>query len=202
MSLRLTLSALALSLAVPGTSFAEAPELFQVAFSTSTGDFVVEVHREWSPIGADRFHELVQKKFYDDCRFFRVVPNFMVQFGINGDPETQKNWVNNMIKDDGKAVESNKRGYITYAKSSRPNSRTAQVFINFGDNSFLDNQGFTPFGRVVKGMEVVDKINAQYGEQPSQGAIQNRGNAYLNENFPKLDYIKTARLVEPAVDAK
>jgi peptidyl-prolyl cis-trans isomerase A (cyclophilin A) len=154
---------------------------------------VIEVNREWAPVGADRFHELVSKGFFDECRFFRVVPDFMVQFGINGDPAVQKEWRDARVKDD-KVTQSNKRGYITFATSG-PNSRTSQVFINFKDNSFLDRQGFAPFGKVVEGMDVVDKINAEYGESPDQFSIQSKGNEYLKKEFPKLDYIKKATVL-------
>lgn len=178
----------------------KAPEEFQVEFDTSKGKFTIEVTRKWSPIGADHFYSMVKKDFYKECRFFRVVPNFMVQFGINGDPEVQaKN--RDTIKDDP-LVASNRRGFLTYAKTGAPNSRSTQLFINFGDNSFLDNQGFSPFGRVVKGMEVVDKINSEYGESPNQGSIQARGNEYLKESFPNLDYIKSVKLVKPTADTK
>ena len=178
----------------------QAPETYQVLFETSKGDFTVEVHREWAPNGADRFHKLVESGFYDECRFFRVLPGFMVQWGINGDPEIQKNWVKANIKDD-RVTQSNKRGFITYAKSSQRNSRTSQVFINFGDNSRLDADGFAPFGQVVDGMDVVDAINAQYREQPDQEQIQESGNAYLNKSFPKLDFIKKATVVKDKADA-
>jgi len=169
-----------------------APATYKAKFETSAGDFVVEVHRAWAPKGADRFYNLVKHGFFDDCRFFRVVPNFMVQFGINGDPAVQANWVNNRIADDP-VKESNKRGYITFATAG-PNSRTTQVFINFADNTGLDRQGFGPFGTVTTGMEVVDKINAQYGQKPVQAQIQSQGNAYLNKDFPKLDYVKKATI--------
>jgi peptidyl-prolyl cis-trans isomerase A (cyclophilin A) len=153
------------------------------------------VTRKWSPSGADRFHDAVKKGFYNDCRFFRVLPGFMVQWGINGNPEIQKNWKDAMIQDDPVAV-SNQRGFITYAKSGLPNSRTTQLFINYGDNSRLDQDGFAPFGRVISGMEVVDAINPQYREQPDQGAIQAQGNAYLQSRFPNLDYIKSMTLTK------
>ena len=143
----------------------QAPETYQVLFETSKGDFTVEVHRKWSPNGADRFHKLVESGFYDECRFFRVLPGFMVQWGINGDPEIQKNWVKANIKDD-RVTQTNKRGFITYAKSPQRNSRTSQVFINFGDNSRLDADGFAPFGQVVDGMDVVDAI----GNVPTNAA--------------------------------
>ena len=181
----------------------QAPDTYRVLFETSKGSFTVEVHREWAPNGADRFHKLVETGFYDDCRFFRVVPDFMVQWGINGDPEIQKNWVKANIKDD-RVTQSNKRGFITYAKSPQRNSRTSQVFINFRDNSRLDADGFAPFGQVVDGMDVVDAINAQYREQPDQEQIQESGNAYLNKSFAKLDFIKKATVVKDkaAADAK
>ena len=181
----------------------QAPEIYKVLFETSKGNFTVEVHREWAPNGADRFHKLVETGFYDDCRFFRVLPDFMVQWGINGDPEVQKNWVKAYIKDD-RVIKSNKRGFITYAKSSQRDSRTSQVFINYADNSRLDADGFAPFGQVVDGIDVVDAINAQYRQQPDQTLVQESGNAYLNKNFPKLDFIKKASIVkdEASPDAK
>lgn len=169
-----------------------APATYKAAFDTSAGRFVVEVHRDWAPKGADRFYNLVKNGFYDNCRFFRVVPNFMVQFGLNGDPGIQAVWRNANITDDP-VKESNKRGSITFATAG-PNTRTTQVFINFKDNGGLDRQGFAPFGQVVEGMDVVDKINAQYREEPNQAMIQSQGNAYLQKNFPKLDYIKKATI--------
>jgi peptidyl-prolyl cis-trans isomerase A (cyclophilin A) len=173
----------------------KAPETFQVKFETSAGDFVVDVTRAWAPLGADRFHEAVKAGFFDECRFFRVVPNFMVQFGINGDPEVQTKWRDATIKDDPDP-KSNTKGMDTFATSG-PNSRTTQMFINFKDNSFLDNQGFAPFGKVSdEGMKIVDKINAEYGERPNQGSIQRQGNEYLKASFPKLDHIKKATIVE------
>ena len=175
------------------TAADEVPAVYNVKFETSGGDFVIQVNREWAPLGADRFHELVSKGFFDECRFFRVVPDFMVQFGINGDPKVQSKWRDAKIKDD-KVTQSNKKGYITFATSG-PNSRTSQVFINVSDNSFLDRLGFAPFGQVVEGMDVVEKINAQYGESPDQSAIQASGNAYLTKKFPELTYIKKATIV-------
>src|SRR5437016_1339018 len=160
-----------------------APAVYKVKFDTSAGVFEVEVHADWAPNGADRFYNLVKNGYYDGCRFFRVVPGFMVQFGINGDPAIQRNWENATITDDA-VKQGNARGYMTFAKSSAPNSRTTQVFINFKDNSGLNRQGFAPFGKVVSGMEVVDKIYSAYGEQPQQGRIQSEGNAYLTKSFP------------------
>lgn len=165
---------------------------FLVRVEASTGDFTIEVNREWAPIGANRFYELVKSGYFDECRFFRVVPNFMVQFGMNGDPGIQKDWDRN-IQDDP-VTQSNKRGYVTFATSG-PNSRTTQLFVNFADNSFLDSQGFAPFGKVIEGMDHVDAINAEYGEQPDQGSIKGAGNTYLKTQFPRLDYIKKMTLV-------
>lgn len=180
----------------PATLAEKAPATFKAKFETSAGTFVIEVHRDWAPNGADRFYNLVKNGFYDDCRFFRVVPNFMVQWGINGDPAIQKNWADASIKDDS-VKESNTRGNVTFAQTAAPNSRSTQLFINFKDNSFLDGQRFAPFGKVTSGMDVVDKIYSGAGESPQQGSIQAQGNEYLNKAFPKLDYIKKAT-IEPA----
>jgi peptidyl-prolyl cis-trans isomerase A (cyclophilin A) len=167
--------------------------VYKVKFETSAGTFVVEVHRDWAPIGAERFNELVTAGFYDDCRFFRVVPGFMVQFGMNGDPAVNARWKNE-IQDDP-VRRSNKRGFMTFAKTGQPNSRTTQVFINFGDNSQLDADGFAPFGQVVEGMQNVDAIYSGYGERPDQGAITSRGNEYLNASFPNLDHVIKATIL-------
>jgi peptidyl-prolyl cis-trans isomerase A (cyclophilin A) len=173
-----------------------APDVYKAKFDTSRGVFVIEVHHDWAPKGADRFYNLVKHHFYDDSRFFRVIAGFMVQFGINGDPNVQSAWLNANITDDP-VKESNKAGYVTFAKTSLPNSRTTQVFINFVDNAGLDKQGFAPFGRVVSGMDVVNKLYSDYGEKPNAGnAYMMKGNAYITESFPKLDYIKTAT-IEP-----
>ena len=176
-----------------------APQSYRVRFETSKGPFVVEVHRDWAPNGADRFYQLVQSNYFDGNRFFRVVPNFMVQFGIHGDPKVAAQWENLTIPDDP-VTQSNKRGYITFATRG-PNTRTTQLFINFKDNAGLDQQGFAPFGVVVEGMPVVDKINAEYGEQPNQGQIHAEGNAYLEKEFPRLDFVRTARVAESATPA-
>jgi peptidyl-prolyl cis-trans isomerase A (cyclophilin A) len=167
---------------------------YLVKFETTAGDFVVKVHPDWAPNGAERFRELIKDGFYNDTKFFRVVPNFMVQWGINGDPTVQADWRDAKIKDDP-VKKSNKKGYMTFATSG-PNSRTTQVFINFKANTFLDDQGFAPFAEVVDGMDVVEKIYSGYGERPNQGAIQSKGNKYLNSDFPKLDGIKKAMFVE------
>jgi peptidyl-prolyl cis-trans isomerase A (cyclophilin A) len=180
----------------------KAPDVFKAKFTTSQGDFTVEVHRNWSPNGADRFFNLVKNGFFNDCRFFRVISGFMVQFGINGDPKISAQWRPATIPDDP-LVQGNKRGLMTFAKTGAPNSRTTQIFINFGDNSRLDAQGFSAFGKIDDaGMKVVDKLYAGYGEGapngagPDQTRIQSDGNAYLMKSFPKLDYVKKAVVVE------
>ena len=170
----------------------KAPEEFKVKFETSCGTFTLDVQRKYAPLGVDQFHKAVKEGFYDECRFFRVVPDFVVQFGINGDPKVQKKW-DNPIKDDPVKA-SNVRGSVCYATAG-PDTRTTQLFINLGDNSSLDDMGFAPFGKVTEGMEVVDKITSQYGQRPNQGLIESRGNEYLKEDFPKLDYIKKATIV-------
>jgi len=175
-----------------------APATYQAKFDTSKGAFVVEVHRNWAPNGADRFYNLVKNGFYDNARFFRVISGFMVQFGINADPKISAVWREARIKDDP-VRQSNKRGLITFATAG-PNTRTTQVFINFGDNAMLDRQGFAPFGQVVSGMNVVDALFSGYGEGapsgqgPEQGRLQQEGNAYLIKEFGKLDYIKKATI--------
>ena len=185
-------------LRTPSLLTEKAPETFNARFDTSAGPFVVEIHRDWSPLGADRFYNLVKNGFYDDVRFFRVLDNFMAQFGINGDPAVMTAWRSSNIRDDP-AKESNKRGYVTFATGG-PNTRTTQVFINFKDNTGLDSQGFTPFGQVVSGMQVVDKLYSAYGEGapsgpgPDQARTQMEGNAYLTKNFPKLDYVRRATI--------
>ena len=176
----------------------KAPATFKAKFDTSKGVFVVQVNRDWAPNGADRFYNLVKNGFYDDVRFFRVISGFMVQFGINGNPKISAPWREARIADDP-VKQSNKRGYITYAMAG-PNTRTSQVFINFADNANLDNSGFAPFGQIVSGMDVVDKLNAEYGEGaprgrgPDQGRIQAEGNAYLNKDFGRMDYVKKATI--------
>lgn len=172
-----------------------APATYRAKFETSKGDFTVEVTRAWAPLGADRFYNLVKNGFYDDARFFRVIQGFMAQFGINGDPQVSARWRAVRIQDDP-VKQSNTRGMVTFAMGGA-NTRTTQLFISFGDNSRLDAQGFAPFGRVAQGMDVVDKINSEYGDTPSQnqGQIQQQGNAYLNAQFPRLDYIRKATVL-------
>jgi peptidyl-prolyl cis-trans isomerase A (cyclophilin A) len=185
----------------PASLTETAPATYRVQFDTSAGPFVVEVTREWAPHGADRFYNLVKHGFYDDCRFFRVIEGFMVQFGIHGDPAISAVWRGAMLPVDP-VKQSNRRGFISYAMGASPATRTTQVFINFADNTNLDAMGFAPFGRVVSGMDAVSRIYAGYGEGaprgsgPDQGRIQMEGNAYLLKAFPKLDYIKTARIAK------
>ena len=171
------------------------PAVFKVQFKTTVGDIVIECHRGWSPRGADRFFELVKKGFYEEIAFFRVIPNFMAQFGIHGDPEQAGEWRGQRIEDDPKN-QSNTRGMLSFATAG-PNTRTTQMFINFKDNSRALDSGFTPFAKVVEGMDVVDKIyqvgeGAPRGPGPSQGLVQSDGNSYLKRDFPKLTYIKGA----------
>jgi peptidyl-prolyl cis-trans isomerase A (cyclophilin A) len=187
-------SALHPDLLDPSKASAKAPATFKAKFTTTKGDFVVEVHRDWSPTGADRFYNLVKMGFYDDTRFFRTVEGFMVQFGINGDPAVNAKWQEQGMADDP-VKQSNKRGFMTFAQRGTPGSRTTQVFINYGDNSRLDNS-FAPFGQVVRGMEIVDAFYKGYGEQPNQMLIQSKGNAYLDGAFPNLDGVKHAAIVD------
>jgi peptidyl-prolyl cis-trans isomerase A (cyclophilin A) len=182
-----------------------APDLFQAKFETSKGDIIIEVQRDWSPRGAQRFYNLVNNGFYDGCRFFRVISGFMAQIGINGDPAVMAKWRTANIMDD-KVTQSNTRGFVSFAKTGAPNSRSTQIFINYKDNSMLDPQGFSPFGRVIEGMEIVDNLYAGYGEGgprgqgPSQQRIQSEGNAYLEEEFPNLDYVKKATILTTGKD--
>ena len=184
----------------PASLNEKAPDTFKARFDTSKGSFTITVTREWAPNGADRFYNLVKNGYFTDVRFFRVVSGFMVQFGINGDPALNTVWRAANISDDP-VKQSNKRGHVTFATAG-PNTRTTQLFINFKDNTFLDGQGFSPFGQVTEGMEVVDKINPEYGEGapsgrgPNQGRVQSEGNAYLTKDFPNLDYIKSATIVK------
>ena len=177
-----------------------APETFKAQFDTTKGKIVIEVTRALSPNGADRFYNLVRSGFFKDIAFFRVIPGFMCQFGIHGDPAVSAKWREANIADDT-VKGSNTRGTITFATAG-PGTRTTQLFINFGDNVGLDGQGFSPFGKVAEGMDVVDKINGQYGEGapggngPGQGQIQAEGNAYLKKDFPNLDYINSATIVQ------
>src|SRR2546427_2036877 len=176
-----------------------APDTYRARFETSAGDFVVEVHRDWAPFGADRFYNLVKSGYYDDGRFFRVIAGFMAQFGIHGDPHVAAVWRDARIPDDP-VRQHNARGMLSFATAG-PNTRTTQLFINYADNSRLDGMGFAPIGQVVQGMAVVDRLYAAYGEGtpaghgPSQGRIQTEGNEYLTRDFPQLDQVKRATIV-------
>ncbi len=181
---------------------AAAPESYRVKMETTKGTFYIDVTRSWCPTGADHFYRLVNAGFYNDCAFFRVIDDFMAQVGINGDPEVQRGWRDQTIQDDA-VKKSNLRGYVSFAKTGAPNSRTTQIFINFGDNRRLDEFGFAPFGTVSKtGMKVVDALYSGYGEGapsgrgPSQSRIQSEGNPYLKREFPRLDYITKATIVK------
>jgi peptidyl-prolyl cis-trans isomerase A (cyclophilin A) len=185
----------------PATLTEKAPDTYRAKFDTTKGAFVIEVNCAWAPLGADRFYNLVKNGYYDNCRFFRVIDGFMAQFGINGDPSLNTLWRQARIQDDP-VKQSNKRGTVSFATSGL-NSRTTQVFINYADqNTQLDGMGFAPFGRVVEGMNVVDSLYSGYGEGgprgkgPEQFKAQTEGNAYLEKQFPKLDYVKSATVVQ------
>jgi peptidyl-prolyl cis-trans isomerase A (cyclophilin A) len=173
-----------------------APDKFEVLFTTSMGDVVIQVNRDWAPRGADRFYTLVKTGFYDNTKFFRVVPGFVAQFGIAADPKVHAKWNGAPLRDDP-VKQTNGRGTLTFATSG-PNTRTTQLFINYADNSRLDGMGFSPFGIVTQGMDLVDKINREYGEAPQQPLIERQGDAYLSKEFPKLDGIITAKIISPA----
>jgi peptidyl-prolyl cis-trans isomerase A (cyclophilin A) len=186
----------------PAALNAKAPDVYEVTFTTTKGDFVVQVNRAWAPIGADRFYNLVKHRFFDDASFFRVLPGFIVQFGLSANPQVSKVWQSANIKDD-RVAQSNKPGFLTFATAG-PNTRTTQLFINLGDNAQLDSMGFAPFGQVTSGMDVVSKLYGGYGEGapsgrgPDQGSISSQGKAYLDKNFPNLDSIKSATVTSPA----
>lgn len=188
------------SLLNPAALNEKAPDVYKAKFETTKGSFVITVTREWAPLGADRFYNLVKNGYYNDCRFFRVISGFMVQFGINGDPKVNSAWRVARITDDP-VKKSNTTGYVSFATSGT-NSRTTQVFINYADrNSQLDKSGFAPFGKVTEGMSVVESLYADYGDGPPGGSgpdqnlAQTQGNAYLIKSFPKMDYIKSAVIV-------
>jgi peptidyl-prolyl cis-trans isomerase A (cyclophilin A) len=179
----------------PSAATEKAPATFKIKFVTTKGEFVVEVTRAWAPLGADRIYNLVKLGFFTDIACFRVVENFVVQFGISGNTDVSAAWREAKIKDDPSSNNSNAKGTITFAKSG-PDTRTTQMFINFKDNVALDKIGFPPFGKITKGMDVVESIYKGYGEQPNQGRIQSEGNAYLKAEFPKLDYIQSASILK------
>ncbi len=187
------------SLMNPASLHAKAPDVFKAQFTTTKGDFIVEVHRDSAPMGADRFYNLVRNGFFTNAAFFRVVPGFIVQFGLNANPAINKVWEHASIKDDP-VMGSNSRGTLVFATAG-PNTRTTQLFINFGNNAGLDRQGFAPFGTVTDGMDVVDKINPSYGERPDQQRITEEGDGYLVKNFPMIDKITMAKILPAAPTA-
>ncbi len=184
----------------PALANATAPDTYKVKFETSQGDFVVEVHRDWAPNGADRFYNLAQIGWFEQVRFFRNIKGFMCQFGMSPYPAATEAWKDATIQDDP-PKQSNKPLYVTFAKTNAPNSRGTQIFINHGDNSNLDAMGFAPFGQVVEGADVVAKLYSGYGEGapsgrgPNQGIVGKFGNVYLETEFPKLDFIKKATVL-------
>lgn len=186
----------------PKKATEKSPEEYQVKVSTTKGDFVIQVVRKWSPNGADRFYNLVRIGFFKDIGIFRAIEDFMFQFGIHGDPKVSAIWGEATFKDDPRKDISNEPGYITFAKTGRPDSRTTQLFINLGDNRRLDEYGFTPFGRVIQGMDVVKKINTEYGENPRevQGNFRAQGNSYIKKRYPRIDFIKSMALVKKETD--
>ena len=181
----------------PAQLKARAPETFEATFETTKGNFVIEVTRAWAPLGADRFYNLVKHGFFDGDPFFRVLPGFVVQFGLTGNKDVNKAWQDASIHDDP-VKQSNVMGTVVFAATSDPNSRTTQLFINLGDNSRLDSQRFAPFGKVISGMDVVQNIYSGYREQPDQGQIGAHGSAYFLKAFPRMDLIKSAKITSPA----
>jgi peptidyl-prolyl cis-trans isomerase A (cyclophilin A) len=180
----------------PSTLKATAPDEYEVTFKTTAGDFVVKVTRAWAPLGADRFYNLVRHGFFSNAAFFRVVPGFVVQFGLNANPAVNAAWEKAYIKDDP-VTQSNHTGFLTFATAG-PNTRTTQLFISLGENASLDKLGFSAFGQVTSGMDVVQKIFPGYGESPDQTQITAEGKTYLDKNFPKLDHIISATVTSPA----
>jgi peptidyl-prolyl cis-trans isomerase A (cyclophilin A) len=180
----------------PSTLKATAPDEYEVTFKTTAGDFVVKCTRAWAPLGADRFYNLVKHGFFTDAAFFRVVPGFVVQFGLNASPAVNAVWEKAAIKDDP-VTQSNHTGFLTFATAG-PNTRTTQLFISLGENARLDSMGFAAFGQVTTGMDVVQKIFSGYGESPDQAQITATGKPYLDKNFPKLDHIISATVTSPA----
>jgi peptidyl-prolyl cis-trans isomerase A (cyclophilin A) len=177
----------------------KAPDTFLARFETNRGVFVLDIERKLSPHGVDHFYNLVRNGYYDGNKFFRVVPNFIVQWGMHGDPAINKIWSASTIMDDP-VLMSNKKGTITFAKPGAPNARSTHLFINFKDNANLDRQGFAAFGHVSEGMDIVMALNAEYGQQPNQGMIGDGGNAYLNKHYPNLDTILSATIVVKDAD--
>lgn len=196
----------------PAEAKEQAPAAFKINFDSSAGLFVVEMHRDWAPFGVDRVYNLVKRGFYDECRFFRVIPDYIVQFGVSGEPEIHNVWRLARIPDDpankprplggpSSTGQSNKKSYLAFVQPAGVDRRTTQLLINLVDNPGLDRQGVAPLGQVVSGMDVVEKIHSGYGEltPTGKGPELNRlfaeGNAYLAKEFPRMDYIKTATIV-------
>jgi peptidyl-prolyl cis-trans isomerase A (cyclophilin A) len=179
----------------PALAVAKAPETFKVQFTTTKGDVIIELHREWAPLGVDRFYNLTRIGYFNGAAFFRIVPRFVTQWGLNGNPAVNKVWTNRNIKDDA-VKQSNKKGLVSFA-SAGPNTRSTQLFINLVDNPRLDGMGFAPIGQVVQGMEIVESFYAGYGESPDQEAITNKGKAYLDATFPNLDKITLGKVIAP-----
>jgi len=180
-----------------------APDQFRARFDTSQGVFVIAVEREWAPLAADRFYNLVKNGFYNDSRFFRVLSGFMAQFGLHADPSVQAAWRTANLKDEP-AKKSNTRGFVSFTRESSPNSSYTMIFLNYKDNSYLDADGFAPFGEVVSGMDVADRLYSGYGRQnvPDQRRILRDGNAYLQAEYPMLDFVKTATIEAGAASSK
>jgi len=195
LALGTTLAAAPAKLTDPSKFTEKAPAEFKAKFETTKGAFVIEVHRDWAPNGADRFYNLVKAGYFDGVKFFRVVPGFVVQFGIHGDPSIAPKWLRSNIPDDP-VKESNKKGFLTFAMSGAPNSRSVQMFINLRDNTGLDAKGFAPIGKVISGMDIVEKLYDGYGEGLTQlqGRIASEGNPFLEKNYPQLDGIKKATI--------
>jgi peptidyl-prolyl cis-trans isomerase A (cyclophilin A) len=197
--LLIALPASAQSLADPSTATLSAPDIYKVRFETTSGDFTLKVNRDWAPAGADRFYNLIELGFYDDTAFYRVLRNFIVQFGLHARPDISYRWKSAMIQDDA-VWKSNRRRWVSFAKSG-PNTRTTQIFINYANNRKLDDQGFAPFGRVVTGMKVVDALYNDYGEGrprgmgPDQSRIMVEGSKYLRDNYPRLDWVERAYIL-------
>lgn len=192
MAMQRILSVLCAALGLLLAGCSSSANVVKVNLDTSKGAVVLEVHRDWAPIGTDHFLALVKSGYYDGNRFFRVVPGFVVQFGLNGDPAVTAKWRDMPLQDDP-VTQSNTAGMVTYATSG-PNTRTTQLFINLADNQRLDSMGFAPFAKVISGMDVVQNLYRDYGERPDQGLIESQGNAYLQSQFPQLDYIRKATI--------
>lgn len=188
----------------PSKATETAPPKFRAKFATTKGDFVIEVTRDWAPNGADRFYNMVRIGYFNDIAIFRAVDGFMFQFGIHGDPAVSNKWKNASIKDDPFNNISNLPGFVSFAQTGRPDSRSAQMFVNLGANDFLDQpqtgSPFVPFGKVISGMDVVEKINTEYGENARdvQGNFMAKGNAYIKDKFPNIDFIKSVTVVSAA----